>query len=357
MRKWTIGCVLLGLMLCSCTPQSALLPYGRELEDMALMRTMAVDGDAAGGYQVTLSSGLSGGEQEGTPLVLTAQGASVDSAMEEVQGQGSLYLYCGHVGQLVVGEELAFDGINAVLDYIQRDGEMRLETTLYILKDNTAQSAMEELPRQGTSVPDRLEAMEQDPTLIATFEPVTVGEVLSQTNRSGSVAVPALTLTAEGQLMPDGFAILKEGALVGYATEQAAQGIDLLQEYVYRQVVDMEEGTVQMMESNTKVTPDVAEGQLTGVTISCQVEVQVLDREGTTTQEDFELRLEEELKEQIWGALGLSVTTGADFLELQRRAAVTSAGAKELLKSQWDLKNTILTVEVDTIITNSYELF
>ena len=37
-----------------------------------------------------------------------------------MQGEGSSYLYFGHVGQLLLGEELARQGVEPALDYILR---------------------------------------------------------------------------------------------------------------------------------------------------------------------------------------------------------------------------------------------
>ena len=93
------------LPLSGCAPLSltGMLPYAREIEDMELVRTLGVDGDGAG---VTVTG--SGGTQEGEKAnLVTGQAATISAAVLTMQSQGSSYLYFGHVGQLLLGEELA----------------------------------------------------------------------------------------------------------------------------------------------------------------------------------------------------------------------------------------------------------
>lgn len=358
MRGAVAWSVVLSLCLVGCSTGDSILPYGRELEDMALMEAMGVDGDGDTTYQVTLSTGANQGENgESTTLVLTGTGESVASGCEEIQGLGSAYVYYGHVEQLLIGEELATSGIDGVLGYVQSDGEMRLDTYLYILKEGTAQEAMELLAQQGTSVADRLEAMEGDSTLIPSFTPVTVREVLTHTNRSESVAVPALSLTEDGTLVSDGFAILKEGALVGYVTGTAAQGVDLVTEEVYREVVDLQGAALRLVDSTTKITPDFEDGQLTGVTISTEVEANINQASDSgLTQEELEQALARELEGRIWAALEQSVALDADFLELQLQSTIDSPWHSDTINTQWNWENMILNVELKTEITHSYDV-
>ncbi len=355
MRGAVMGCLVLSLCLAGCSTADSILPYGRELEDMALMEGMGVDGDGDTTYQVTLSTGATQGENgESTTLVLTGEGESVASGCEEIQGLGSAYVYYGHVEQLLIGEELATSGIDGVLGYIQGDVEMRLDTYLYILKEGTAQEAMETLAEKGTSVPDRLEAMVGDSTLIPTFTPVTVREVLTHTNRSGTVAVPALSLTEDGTLVSDGFAILKEGALVGYLSERASQGLDLLTGEVYREVVDLQGTTLRLVDATTKITPNFQEGTLLGLTITTKAEANISQMgDSNLTQEELEQALAQELQGRIWAALEESVALEADFLELQLQSAIASPWHSDTINTQWNWENLILNVEVDADITHS----
>ena len=127
-----LAALALCLLLCGCDG----LPRAREMGDMALLRTMGVDGD---GQSVSLSVSTGprakGLQAEGQPaLVLSAKGDSLSSACLSLQGQSDSYVFFGHVDQLLVGEELARQGLTELLDYLERDVELRLSSRLWLIR-------------------------------------------------------------------------------------------------------------------------------------------------------------------------------------------------------------------------------
>ena len=78
------------------------------------------------------SAEQSGGEQ---PAVVYSHSAgTVSAACLAMQSRGSAYLFYGHVGQLLSGEELAAAGLEEALGYVERDIEMRLDTEFYVVR-------------------------------------------------------------------------------------------------------------------------------------------------------------------------------------------------------------------------------
>ena len=132
---------LAALTLTGCRRGPGLLPYAREIEDMELMQTLGVDRAGEGQVEVTASSG-SGDPAEGAATVVSGQAGTISAAVLGMQGEGSSYLYFGHVGQLLLGEELARQGVEPALDYILRDVETRLDTALYLVRGGTAGKAI-----------------------------------------------------------------------------------------------------------------------------------------------------------------------------------------------------------------------
>ena len=94
---------LAALTLTGCRRGPGLLPYAREIEDMELMQTLGVDRAGEGQVEVTASSG-SGDPAEGAATVVSGQAGTISAAVLGMQGEGSSYLYFGHVGQLLLGD-------------------------------------------------------------------------------------------------------------------------------------------------------------------------------------------------------------------------------------------------------------
>ena len=85
-RAWLLA-LLCPLLLSGC--RSTALPYGREIEHMALMRTIGVD-RAEEGVRVTVSSGVQqGGDQSGQgPVVLSQTSGSISVGYLPLSGAG-----------------------------------------------------------------------------------------------------------------------------------------------------------------------------------------------------------------------------------------------------------------------------
>ena len=114
--KGRILALMLGLtvLLTGC---GRVLPYAREMGDMALMRVMGVDGEEDG-LSVTVSTGkrASGlqNEEEGA-LILSLQGQSLSTVCQAMQGASESYVFYGYVDQLLLGEEMARQGAGLLL--------------------------------------------------------------------------------------------------------------------------------------------------------------------------------------------------------------------------------------------------
>ena len=160
-----------------------------------LMRTMGVDTGEGGAEQlhVTVSSGRRArglqGEAE-PPLVLSAERESISSACLAMQGLSDSYVFFGYVDQLLVGDELARTGLRPVLDYFGRDVELGLGAQLWLIRDGSAQEAVESGGEEG--VDGRLSTLQTDGKLGVAAISRTAGEVYTDLLEQGAAFVPAL---------------------------------------------------------------------------------------------------------------------------------------------------------------------
>lgn len=357
------------LSLTGCGGQSW-LPEGRELENMVLMRTLGVDKSEEGVMVTAASAEQSGGEQ---PAVVYSHSAgTVSAACLAMQSRGSAYIFYGHVGQLLAGEELAAAGLEEALGYVERDIEMRLDTEFYVVRGGNASDAITALSESGTSASERLESMAEDAGLMAASMPRTVRELLSDTARCGATFAPALTLTGEEgdyDLAADGYALLKDSTLIGFADGDAALGINLLLGRVEADVVEcpMAQGTaaLRVVGAQTKISPVFEKGALTGLTVKCAVDASVaqgpenLDLEHSPEeQKALETALAQTERERIVAALTLFQTLDADCLDLCRKAGMSAPWRWAALQEQWgEAFSTLpIRVEVTASIRRGYDV-
>ena len=124
----------------------------REIEDLELIRTIGVDSDPQG-VNVIISSGSTGSES--APRIYETQAPAVGVGLAVLQkvplGKQAIL---SHTENMVLGEEEARAGIGQVLDYVERYAEMRIDTSLFIVKGGTARDLIQGTAGKNTSAAD-----------------------------------------------------------------------------------------------------------------------------------------------------------------------------------------------------------
>lgn len=355
MKKLVLLALVPVLLLTGCRRYAGILPYAREIEDMELMRTLGVDRAGAEQVAVTASGGSS---QEETEVVFGRAG-SISSAVLALQGEGASYLYFGHVTQLLLGEELARQGVLPPLDYVLRDVEMRLETALYLVREGTAAEAITAAAADGSAT-DRLEALADDAGLTAGSMPRTVKDVLADLDRQGASFAPAVL--ADRGLTAAGYGVLKDGALVGWAEGEAALGVNLIFGRVDADVVEVtapdgSRAALRVVGAAASVRPVWEGDTLAGLQVHCEVEANLA--EGTAMPDESVLTaLEEALArteaQRMAQALELSRTLDADYLGLRHSAASRAPWHKEMLMENRGMEGLSLEATAQASIQRSY---
>ena len=352
------ACLLLALALlplAGCRRYAGVLPYAREIEHMELVRTLGVD-VGADGVAVTASADGGAGEQA---RVAAAQGSSVSAAVLALQEMGDSYRYFGHVGQLLLGEALARQGMGPALGYVLRDVETRLETALYLVRGGEAGQAIRAAAQEG-SADRRLEALAADVGLTADTMTRTVKDVLADLEDQGASFVPALD--PGGELTAVGYGILKEENLAGGAEGDAALGVNLILSRVDADVVEVDlpeapTAALRVVGASTRVLPVVEGGVLTGLTLRCKVDANLAQGPEDPDQvllDRLEEALEEVEAERISAALALAEELDADYLGLRRRAVLNAPWYKEQLTRRQGVADLELAVRVEVTLQRSY---
>ncbi len=299
MKKRTKGRADLFLVpLCLLLAGCDLLPRARAMGDMALLRTMGSD-RAEDGVAVTVSTGPRArglqGEREDA-LTLTAEAGSLSAAALALQGQSDSYVFFGYVDQLLLGEELARDSVLPALAYFARDGELGLGAQLWIIRRDTARSAVDS--GGGEGVDSRLSTLRTDGELGVAAVPRTAGEVYADLLEQGSAYVPALS-PGDGEsasLESRGYAILKNEALIGFLDGDAARGLELL---IGRPALDAAELDLDSRRIVAEITGARTacervrmEWAPEALKLSCRVEARLAEHSGPVSAAD-RVRLEE----------------------------------------------------------------
>lgn len=341
MRRMLPLLAALVLLLTGCSG----LPYPREMGDMALLRTMGVDlGEE--GLSVTVSTGprAKGLQGEGeAALVLSAQGESLSDAALTLQSLSDSYVFFGYVDQLLLGEELARAGVTQVLDYFARDVELGLGAQLWVVRDASAQQAVEAGGDQG--VEGRLSTLRLDGEMGIAALARTAGEVYTELLEQGSAYLPALQPGTEEQavLLEAGYAVLKGDTLAGFLDGDGARGLELLVGRPSSDIIPVElEGEtvyVRITGGDTTCRLETEGGQVTGLTVACRVTAQLAEYRTQPNRNQLQT-VEEELTRVETARLTRALTQlrawGADCAGLGVRSALSAPEAWRQVKEDWE---------------------
>lgn len=328
---------LAALTLTGCRRGPGLLPYAREIEDMELMQTLGVDRAGEGQVEVTASSG-SGDPAEGAATVVSGQAGTISAAVLGMQGEGSSYLYFGHVGQLLLGEELPGRGWSppwTIFSGMWRPGWT--PPSIWV-RGGTAGKAITAAGEDGSAA-DRLEALAEDAGLLAGSMPRTVKDALSDLYAQGATFLPAVE--ADEALTAAGYGILKGDSLAGWAEGDAALGVNLVLGQVDADVVELPldgggVAALRVVGARTSVRPVMDGGALTGLSLTCTLDANMAEGNLDLRTEEVHASLEAALAQveeaRIRSALELAQELDADYLGLLRRAALARPWHKEALE-------------------------
>lgn len=326
------------------------LPRPREMGDMALMRTMGVDA-AEQELSVTVATGPRAKGLQGQPepaVILTAQGESLSGAALSLQRQGEQYVFFGYVDQLLVGEELARTDLRPVLDYFARDRELGLGAQLWIVRENQAEQAIRSGGENG--IEERLTTLRTDGELGIAAQVRTAGEVYADLLERGAAWLPALMVDEEGSVLTQqGYAILKEYALVGYLDGEAAKGMELLNGQPVQDILELETDSGQSVA--VWISSASAKYRLTenALIVSSRISGQVAEYDRALTARERE-EIRQQVQEREMARMEIAIKQlqewQADCLGLGPKAGIGNPGLWQRLQDGWSTQFGKLEVQI-----------
>ncbi len=319
-----------------CLGGCGLRDQAREVDQLLVVQSMGLDSGPQG---VLLSLSSAGGSTPDSPPVrLQSAGESITTALERVRaGANEEELFCAHIGHLLIGEEAARQGIRPALDYVCRSGDLRLSVPLYILRGNTAREAVLGAGDESFGVCDALDSVDADLRSRGDGHTATASDILRDLERYGSALVCAVSLRPSAEedrsgetpkrpetVVPEGYAVLRDGVLCGWLDRQQAIGVGFLtgNTGVCELTVTDQAGlpvTLTLTGGSCKLEPRWDEvGQLAALEVNVEAQAVLAESKAGDTELDYlQMMLERSLSERVRQVLQMSKQWRADFLGLE----------------------------------------
>ena len=314
-----------------------------DIERLLPVQTLGLDREGSG-MVVTLSTGKE--LQSTSPLVMQGLASGIETALTRLQDYSPQdQLYYDHIQYIMIGESVAESDVTHLLDWAERSPFMRMDTFVLLVK-GSAGDAMTGASGEMTDVTERLSSLEREASTRGQhiYTLLEIASSLADRNAALCSVVEAVSsdgavYSAQGgsagsAIIPAGYAVLRDGRLAAYLSQNESLGAALFTGDPRGTKITVGETAMELLESDIKVSGQwSAAGELTGILIEGQVTAGILEPESSAPDtarlnQAFTAAVRRWVRETV----ARSQAIGCDFLDLQNpvlRSGRGCAGADE----------------------------
>lgn len=350
------------LLLSAC--KGDLLASRRDMEHLRPIQTLGLD-RGEDGYILSVSTGI--GPNEDPPLVMSDSGPGIETTITTLQNDSPQdELFYAHVQYILLGESMTQSGILPVLDWVERSPTMRLGTPLFAVRGAAADAVT--ASGEKTDITMMLASLEREQQTRG--EPIyTLREVATNLYERGSALCLSVVLKSSEDtvpvgsdatlsVIPAGYAVLKDGVIAAYLTEEETKGAVIADQRGTGMTITAADHTLSLLSSRTDFSGEWLDGALTGIHIDCELETGILER--SPGEETDITQLQGELSDTVTAWLEAvaerSQALSCDFLDME--TPVLKNAPNESDEVVWDeiFPTLPVTVQVRAHIDKSYDI-
>lgn len=307
----------------------------RELNEIAIASAIGLD-KTSDGYIVTIQvMNTKKASETGTSndqlkfITFTTSGVTLQDAIRKSILDSSRRIYPNHVQTLIIGEDLAKNGISDVLDMFFRGVEFRKQTSVLIAKDSTAEEVLNVVTpleslnskniRDGLSVDSKYLGIGDNISfedLVGTFldsnkEIILPSVSINGTKSEGEKIENIETADPSVRLIESSLAVFKDDHLVGFLDNKQSIDLNFVRNKINNTILTYECGdnkylSSEIMSNKTSIefseSPLKAHIKINGILnineITCDI-----DLEDPVVIDEIEADLEEELKNDVYNTI------------------------------------------------------
>lgn len=312
----------------------------RELNELSIVTAIAID-KVEEKYKVTAQilnvDEIVGETQGNRPVVstYTMEGRTVFEALRMLITQTPRKLYVAHLRLLVLGEDIAKEGIQKPIDFLSRDHEFRTDFFIVISKEKDAESILNVLTpiekNPAVKIYNSIEDSEQAwaPTkgvrlnelitkLIAEGDnPTLTGVFITGEKKKGGAMNNVERIPSPTMIEIDHLGVFKGDQLIGWLNKDEGKGYNYITDNVQTTLGVREiEGTsitIEIFNSTTDVKALVKD-QEAKIVVSMELEGSIGEVYGETTiDEEMISKVEKGFEEQLSELVCVSISKAKEF--------------------------------------------
>lgn len=354
----------------------------RELNELAIVTAVGVDKSDELfeiSVQIVSPSQVASNKASGIQVpVFTyhAKGKSLFDAIRKLTALTPRKPYYAHAQIIIIGEEMAEEGMNSILDLFQRDPEGRSDFNFIVSHDSTAQEILSVLtPLEDVPASKMFKSLKVSEAVLGTTESVILDDLIQSLGSiDHSAVLPSIHIYGDAdagdfssniekidspaQLKYGGLAIFKNYKLIGYLTEQESRDYNFLNNNIkstFEIIACPEEGKIstEIINSSTKMTGHF-QNDVPSISIKLDIEQNVaevscsLDLTKSKTIDALNKETSRQIKERLERTLQtIQQTYQADLLKFSNVLHREDYQAWNRIKKNWQTLYPNLEVQIE----------
>ncbi|WP_226527308.1 Ger(x)C family spore germination protein [Metabacillus niabensis] len=361
-------CILFILFLSGCWDSN-------ELQDFSIISGIGVDkggDDPENRYRTTVqiinpsivSGGQLGGNVQSSPVTTFSEtGSTLKEALRKISNEAPAELFFPHIQIMLIGEELAKEGMVEIFDVIERDPKFRVLFPVLIVKGHTAEDALKVSTSLRPIPSAKIEGSLQSTKEMWGEYPSTRADQAIKKLGEGSVAITGIEVngkvekgnqTANMQdispstkLEIKGLAIIKDGKLQKWLEGDPARGVVWVNNEIEKTVMNLDcgekkdalsidigraESTIKVKVKKDKPVITIkinAEGAVSET--QCSIE---LDKDETINK--LEKQLENEIKDEVLTTIKTVQEDKSDVFGFGEYINIEDKAYWKKIKNNWE---------------------
>jgi Ger(x)C family germination protein len=243
------------------------------------------------------------------------EGSSPAAALETLKKRFPREMAISTAEYFLIGEEAAGGNLESAIDFLAKNNTLRLTSSVFIVRGE-AGKVCEVLVETRTL--DILRNYGEYSGINAISSSMEFYELLSESVKNNAFTVPALVIkeqNGEKIVVPSGYAVIKDGVLVGFLEADAARGYNIItNKSVYSTIELTNSAATRLENANRKIEFRWSGDNLTCIVLNINLNTRVIDSGNNPFFFEYEKEQNRVIFAEVQKSIAASKRLGCDFL-------------------------------------------
>jgi len=270
-----------------------------------------------------------------------------------------------HVKSILLGENLATNGLLRGVDYISKNNEIRSKSNIYLVREMDASKLFSEGSKNNFVMANRMENITENTRYNQEAREVTLWELVDiflSDDKIGVIPCVELVKNGEKQLASylldevsedkdakrielAGYGIISEGKLIGYLNEDETDGYDYIKNIIKQDTMSLNVNEaiygVNLIGSKTDLNFEFSEDELTKVIVKTKTnnfvgETYYGENIFNTNRSEIENAENEFIKNRIMAVIDRAKKEKVDFIDIGKKLQFKHPYKWLKIKEKWE---------------------